>query len=71
MRLEEFLTFFFFSFFFNLSGQVSFGKVFVGLAGVAVVVILIAVPTALHLRGESAIHVTRRDRWIVRVPRCQ
>uniref|UniRef100_A0A3Q3WAU1 Uncharacterized protein n=1 Tax=Mola mola TaxID=94237 RepID=A0A3Q3WAU1_MOLML len=48
---------------------VSFGKVFVGLAGVAVVVILIAVPTALHLRGESAIHVTRRDRWIVRVPR--
>lgn len=37
------------------SGQVPIAKVLLGILGVAVVVVLIAVPTAIHLRGESAI----------------
>lgn len=35
------------------SAQVSIGKVLLGVFGVAVVVILIAVPTAIYLKGES------------------
>lgn len=34
-------------------GQVSIAKVLLGVFGVAVVVILIAVPTAIFLKGES------------------
>lgn len=37
------------------SKQVPIAKVLLGVCGVAVVVILIAVPTAIHLKGESAV----------------